>query len=226
MSSFGSSKVCEKLGLAEIVDEKKPEIEMSDEEIQNRFIATLKRDLVIHSSGILISQPFHVISVRMMAEFVGGEGRYTSMFGSIAEIFREQGIVGFFSGFFPRLMYDLSCLVLTSTTVYLINKHYIKDKETRGYVQQFIQIIGTSIFYPLQVVSTCMVVSGSGLVIARPPNMPSYSNWYDCWRHLRSTNQLKRGSSLFWRYHIPSGNRSRQVASVVPMPEPQFNLKF
>ncbi|QQP32498.1 Mitochondrial carrier -like protein 2, partial [Caligus rogercresseyi] len=51
------------------------------------------------------------------------------------------------------------------------------------------------------VVSNTMAVSGSGLFAGYPPNMPLYCSWLDCWNHLRSLGQLKRGSSLFFRYY-------------------------
>lgn len=41
-----------------------------------RFIKSLKRDLVLHASGIIITHPFQVISIRMMAQFVGRETIY------------------------------------------------------------------------------------------------------------------------------------------------------
>ncbi|GFU42585.1 mitochondrial carrier 2 [Trichonephila clavipes] len=34
-----------------------------------------------------------------------------------------------------------------------------------------------------------------------PTNMPIYLNWLDCWSHLSAIGQLKRGSSLLWRYY-------------------------
>lgn len=41
-----------------------------------RFLKSLKRDVVLHASGILITHPFQVISIRMMAQFVGRETIY------------------------------------------------------------------------------------------------------------------------------------------------------
>ena len=46
-----------------------------------------------------------------------------------------------------------------------------------------------------------MVVSRSGLAAGYPPFMPMYISWTDCFSHLKSQNQLKRGSSLFFRYY-------------------------
>lgn len=42
----------------------------------DRFLKSLKRDLVLHASGIIITHPFQVISIRMMAQFVGRETIY------------------------------------------------------------------------------------------------------------------------------------------------------
>lgn len=134
---------------------------MTEQEVLTRFKAQMKRDLVIHSAGIVITQPFHVISLRMMAEFVGKETKYSSILSSIGEIYREEGILGFFAGFIPRLLCDISCLVLSSTTIYIINKYVVTEKEHRQYTTGITQFVFQSLMYPLQVVSTCMAISGS-----------------------------------------------------------------
>lgn len=41
-----------------------------------RFLKNLKRDLILHASGVIITHPFQVISIRMMAQFVGRETIY------------------------------------------------------------------------------------------------------------------------------------------------------
>lgn len=91
-------------------------------------------------SGIIISQPFHVISVRMMAQFIGRESLYKSILGSIGEIYKTEGFLGFFSGLVPKILCDVVCLVLTSSTVFLLNKYVIKDKVGRQYSAAFTQV--------------------------------------------------------------------------------------
>jgi hypothetical protein len=49
-----------------------------------------------------------------------------------------------------------------------------------------------------------------------PPCMPLYSGWLDCLRQLRAKNQLKRGSSLLFRYYT-----GPQVAALSLTPGPQ-----
>lgn len=170
-----------------------------DEELFIKYITNLKRDLVVEVSGVLIAHPFHVISVRMMAQFVGKETFYNSFFGSITEIYKDSGIFGFFSGMIPKLLFEASLLVLSSSTVFLLNRYLIKDKLARQYNSSITQFVFASVLYPLQVVSTCMMVTGSKLAAGNLPAMPNYSNWHECWYDLKIRDELKRGSSLFFR---------------------------
>ncbi|XP_031618517.1 mitochondrial carrier homolog 2 [Contarinia nasturtii] len=189
--------------------------ETEDEEMFRLFIKALKRDLIVHTIGITISHPFQVISIRMMAQFIGREKIYSSIWGSVKEIFSQEGVFGFFSGLKPKLISELSCIALTSTTCYLVHKYYIRDSDNRSYFNGFIQFIYASFLYPFQVAATCMVVTGSRLQAGSEPHMPLYKNWSHCYDHLRSINQHKRGSSLFWRYYYPQP----RTESVVPYPK-------
>lgn len=121
------------------------------------------------------------------------------MFASIKEIFKQDGILGFFAGLIPKLLCDLTCIALASTTCYIVNRFYIREQASRAYFSGFIQFAYATLLYPLQVVSTCMMVSGTRLQAGQPPNMPVYYNWSHCWQELYAVNEHKRGSSLFWR---------------------------
>lgn len=199
------------------VDSKWQEESYSDEELYLQFKTALKRDLVLSVSGLIVSHPFHVISVRMMAQFIGKESLYRSVFGSIWEIFQNDGISGFFSGLMPKMLCDVACLVLTSSTVYMVSKYLVKDKISRTYCAGGTQFIFASILYPLQVVSTCMVVTGSRLMAGRPPIMPEYHGWRDCWNDLEARGELKRGSSVFWRY-VSQPKPMKRQGGMVPLP--------
>lgn len=73
-SAVGSEKIATKLGLEALPEP--DEMELSDEESLKLFARQLKRDVVLSSSCIVISQPFMVISYRMMAQFIGRETMY------------------------------------------------------------------------------------------------------------------------------------------------------
>lgn len=77
----------------------------------------------------------------MMAQFIGRETLYKSLIGSIKEIYQTNGILGFFSGLVPKLICDVACLVLTSSTVFVVNKYIIKEKIGRQYNAAFTQVI-------------------------------------------------------------------------------------
>ncbi|CAD7081906.1 unnamed protein product [Hermetia illucens] len=218
VGSICSERIADKLGLAVVIDEDtKDDADLSDFERFSKFQLELKRDIIIHVSGIVITHPFHVISIRMMAQFIGRETSYSSILGSIGEIWRNDGILGFFAGVMPKIFCDIACLTLTSSTVYMANKYLIRDKESRQYFASFTQFLFSCILYPLQVVSTCMTVSGSNLSAGKPPFMPVYEGWVDCWNDLQARGELKRGSSLFWRSIRPNPAFASR-ASIAPMP--------
>lgn len=91
-------------------------------------------------TGILASHPFHVISVRMMAQFIGHEKYYNSILGAIAEIYQNDGIQGFFAGILPKIIGDITCLILASSTVFIVNKYLIHDKCGRQYSAGVVQV--------------------------------------------------------------------------------------
>lgn len=53
---------------------------------KKKFVNCVKCDIITHATAIIVSQPFHVITVRMMAQFVGRETKYvyvsTVLYGS------------------------------------------------------------------------------------------------------------------------------------------------
>jgi hypothetical protein len=46
-----------------------------------------------------------------------------------------------------------------------------------------------------------MAVNESRLAAGNYPFTKAYSDWYECWKALSGTKQLKRGSSIIGRYY-------------------------
>lgn len=176
------------------------EDEVSDEERWLHFRQTLTKDLAGRTVTIVVSQPFYVISSRMMAQFVGGEELYSGFFASIKEIYRNEGILGFFTGLLPRWIGEISALLLSSFVIYGVNNYLIQDNELKSFTSATIQYLSHALTYPFTVVSACIVVNNCGLAAGKPPQMPIYDNWTHCWRHLHQTGHLTRGSSTLLRY--------------------------
>ncbi|KAJ8667575.1 hypothetical protein QAD02_009238 [Eretmocerus hayati] len=189
-------------------DESVPIDDLEDKERDKRYVQEFFRSLIGRTVGIIVSHPFDVIAVRMMAQFIGGETKYVTLVGSIGEVYRENGISGFFAGIVPRIIADATTLAVVSISTYIINKHFVQDRELRTYTSATMTFLASTITYPFLVVSQCMAVNKSGLIAGEPPMMPIYVDWIDCWKHLSQTKQLKRGSSLLWRYY--AGDKFRR----------------
>lgn len=148
VSTHLSDHVADKFGVVKLDDEE--DDDMNEALYYKRFEMQLKRNIVVHAAGAIISSPFHVISIRMMAQFIGRETKYTTILGSIVQIYKDEGISGFFSGLIPRLLFDVTCVVIASTATYLVGRHFIREKEGRAYfgslssVRNFKKLFGFS----------------------------------------------------------------------------------
>ncbi|XP_041986310.1 mitochondrial carrier homolog 2-like isoform X2 [Aricia agestis] len=179
-----------------------PNIITDEEPIMEDYIKLGRRDMIMHTASVVVSYPFHVVSLRMMASFVGKEEDYSSLLGAIVSIYKDDGLLGFYHGIIPKLLGDLTCVAVTGILAYYVNKYLVKTKDLRYYTVPLLTFVTSTITYPLVVVSTCMAVAGSSLKAGNPPLMPAYPSWQSCWRELLRTKQHKRGSSLIFRYYI------------------------
>lgn len=182
-------------------EEEEEDQDTADDADVSTFLLSLMRNVTATSASIVASQPFHVIAVRTMAQFIGQEQKYTGIFASANEIYEESGVSGFFKGIVPRLAGEIIALTVASSIAFTINTYMIGSPSYKPTVKAAVGFITSSLTYPFTVVSTCMTVSGSHLAAGNPPFMPVYVNWTDCWSHLSRNTQLKRGSSILWRYY-------------------------
>lgn len=164
------------------------------------FFKQTSQEAAAKCCGLIVSHPLHVIMIRQIAQFVGGETEYNSIYSSIGEIYRNDGILGFFAGIVPKVIGEVLLIFMSNFASQLFNKYFIEDKELQTYFGAAFGLFFGQFVYPFQLVANVMAVNNSSLVISRYPYMPSYTSWLDCWGELRSKNQLTRGSSLFMRY--------------------------
>jgi len=191
---------------AELTEEE--EKKLDDQEKLLRFGRETVRCMANKMVCVVISHPLQVLTVRAIAEFLADEHKYTGDYvgGLIAGLInsiKDNGILSLWSGVQPRLAGELFVVWLSSVLAFAVNNYVLKkeEKSVKGYVEHAAGLICQSLAYPMQVVSTCMIVSRSGLAAGYPPFMPMYINWTDCYKHLKSQNQLKRGSGMLVRYY-------------------------
>jgi len=182
------------------------EDELTLEQKQERAVKETVRQLACKITCVLITQPLHVIALRAIAEFVGNENKYSGglslgLYNGAVNILQENGFLGFWSGLMPRALGEAGVIAVTAGLSFAVNQFLIKDKDMKQWTNHITNFLAGSLFYPLQVSSACMSVSRSGLAAGYPPMMPFYTNWLDCLKRLKSEGQMKRGSSLFWRYY-------------------------
>jgi len=170
-----------------------------------KLVTDTTYETISRCAGIVISHPIHVIFVRTAAQFIGRETKYSALWSSIGEIWENEGILGFFSGLIPRLVGEVLTIWMANALAHCITTYLLGTqsqtmaKDMKGYAIMVSQLLVTQVTYPFNVVSTVMCVNGSGLAAARPPISPVYTDWLDCWSRLTAEDQIKRGSSIFWR---------------------------
>lgn len=168
-----------------------------------RLIERLARDTCCRFLALSVSYPFHVMTIRVCAQFVGKETDYNTMTGAITDIYQTGGILGFYSGFMPKFLGDCLVLWLSSSIVFVINSQMEShNAPIKGYVTASVNFIVTSLLYPFQLVSTIMACNGPSARTLAASHLTGrdYKDWLECWSHLDKIGEIKRGSSLFWRY--------------------------
>ncbi|CAH1250857.1 MTCH2 [Branchiostoma lanceolatum] len=176
--------------------------------VAEKFVKTTSQETAARCLAVVVSQPFHVVTIRCMVQFIGRETAYSGPFSAVSEIWNNEGISGFFSGLVPRLLGEVFTLWLCNILAHLINTYLLPNDESltnvsefKSYSQAITGFLANMVTYPFTLVANCMAVTGSGLAAGQHPNMPLYTDWNDCWKHLDRMGQLKRGSSLFWRQY-------------------------
>lgn len=166
------------------------------------------QEMVARSAAALVTHPLHVITLRCMVQFIGRETKYSGVFGSIVTIYREEGILGFFAGFIPRLLGDIFSLWICNMAAYLINKYALENGasggEMKSYSRAFTGFLASILTYPFVLVSNIMAVNNCGLAGGLPPYAAPYTSWIDCWTQLSKEGNMNRGNSLFFR-KVPAG---------------------
>ncbi|XP_029437937.1 mitochondrial carrier homolog 2 isoform X2 [Rhinatrema bivittatum] len=175
----------------------------------NQVIKETSREMVARSAATLITHPFHVITLRCMVQFIGRETKYCGIYDSVATVYREEGILGFFAGVIPRLLGDVISLWLCNMLAYLINTYALDNGmssmgEMKGYSQAVTGFFASMLTYPFVLVSNLMAVNNCGLAGGSLPYAPVYCTWLDCWKQLSREGNLSRGNSLFFR-KAPTG---------------------
>lgn len=191
----------------------------SKEKVKETFDA-LMRETFCKFISLAAAYPMQLLVIRSCAQFIGRETIYDSFRNGIMDIYTNSGISGFYAGFMPRFLYDVFVLWSTHGILLLLKGAVLErmaDPETMTasangldtYVAASVNFILSSAMYPFHVVSTVMACNGQSAASLEASALEGkeFMDWTECWRHLSSLGQLKRGSSLIFRYQTTQSHR-------------------
>uniref|UniRef100_A0A7N5ZRZ6 Mitochondrial carrier 1 n=1 Tax=Anabas testudineus TaxID=64144 RepID=A0A7N5ZRZ6_ANATE len=162
------------------------------------------QEMIIQCLSRVATHPFHVMSVRCMAQFVGREVKYGGIFSCIIKIFKEEGVAGFYVGLMPHVLGEVLFLWCCNLLAHFINTYAVDENFTqasavRSYTKFVMGIAVSVLTYPFMLVADLMAVNNCGLAAGLPPHSPIFKSWLHCWDHLSQKGLLFRGSSFFFR---------------------------
>ncbi|CAD5118514.1 DgyrCDS7209 [Dimorphilus gyrociliatus] len=152
------------------------------------LIKDTSKEMVARCTGVIISYPLQVIMIRSMAQFVGQETIYNSILNGFNEIYKNEGVAGFFEGLLSRLAGEVATLWACNIISHLAVKYLISQTEDPEKLSILISpiasVLVTNWTYPFILTANIMAVNNSGLAITKPPFGQSYDSWKSCWQHL------------------------------------------
>ncbi|XP_035864422.1 mitochondrial carrier homolog 1 isoform X2 [Sander lucioperca] len=196
-----------------------------------KVVKETSHEMIIQCLSRVATHPFHVMSVRCMAQFVGREVKYGGIFSCIVKIFKEEGVAGFYVGLIPHVAGEVLFLWFCNLLAHFINTYAVDESVSpsplwmleervyerqqamftqasaiRSYTKFVMGIAVSALTYPFMLVADIMAVNNCGLAAGLPPHSPIFKSWLQCWNHLSHKDQLFRGSSFFFR-RVPVTSR-------------------
>lgn len=158
------------------------------------------------------------MAIRTAAQLVGKETLYDSPISGIKDIFVNEGIKGFYAGFTPRLCCDVFFTVIVEGVEILVIRQLFKDNKNNSFdsvsnlLSLVLKFITPNILYPYALVSKIMAVNSCKSLQAAKLE-PNFVDWRECWSYLSLLGQLKRGSTIIFRYQpMPSREIEERLA--------------
>ncbi|XP_019746349.1 mitochondrial carrier homolog 1-like [Hippocampus comes] len=169
-----------------------------------KLMKETSHEMFIQCLSRIAVHPFHVMSVRCMAQFVGREVKYSGILSSISRIFQEEGVAGFYVGLMPHVLGEVLFLWCCNLLVHFINTYALDDtlsqaSAVRSYTKFVLDFAVSILTYPFMLVADVMAVNNCGLTAGLPPHSPIFTSWLHCWNYLSRRGLLFRGSSYFSR---------------------------
>lgn len=158
---------------------------------------------VLGMTSCTMFHPLKVIAVRAMVQFDGRETVYSNIIGAFQEIYNKEGIGGFFAGLVPLLIGRIGVSFLQNFFSMLLEQamfYWVPEgiyESYRAFKQVFTTFVAGHLMYPYQLVSTMMIVNGSGLNASQFGVEP-FDTWRSCYSYLSHCGIRYRGSNIIF----------------------------
>lgn len=158
----------------------------------SEIIAVCLRESALKIQSTIITYPLLTLSIGYIS---------ASFFGTKETV--EYTIESLYKGIIPKLIIEVA-MVWVSVISRRVTAGLVDDELGQAIISRVPPFIVQSILYPFNVVSTVMADNG------RSGMNPKFDHWRQCYDYLSLNNQLKRGSSFFYRrdYKTILGSRN------------------
>lgn len=163
--------------MAEVTNHKKETDNCGTSEI----IAVCLRESALRIHTTLITYPLVTLGIGYIS---------AAFFGTKDTV--EYTLEALYKGIVPKLIIEVT-MVWVSIISRRLTASLVEDELGQAIVSRVPPFIVQSFLYPFNVVSTVMADDGRSGV------NPKFDHWTECFKYLKQDNQLKRGSSFFYR---------------------------
>lgn len=156
----------------------------------SEIIAICLRESALRIHSTIITYPLLTLSIGYIS---------AAFFGTKETV--EYTLQSLYKGIVPKLIVEVT-MVWVSIISRRLTASLMEDELGQAIVSRVLPFIVQSFMYPFNVVSTVMADNGRSKV------NPRFDDWRQCFNYLKQNNQLKRGSSFFYRrdYQIITGS--------------------
>jgi len=73
----------------------------------------------------------------------------SGIFGSVLEIYRENGIQGYYAGLIPRVIGTTAVMVLAGVSTYVVNNYIVQEPTMKPYIASMMKVSKSDICFKL-----------------------------------------------------------------------------
>ena len=129
----------------------------------------LIQETASHVISLTITYPLQVVLLRQMAETMQQDAT-RGFFSMVWHIYQNEGVMAFFSGLTPYILYHGGIYLMSSNLSFLVHVRSTLNDDTLDYMLEpppVYDLLSGFVLYPLEVAATVMAVPGLGMKAAK-----------------------------------------------------------